>query len=63
MNNLEEQKLVLSRYAVEVHHKSDEIIELEYDRYSFEDVFESITEYYSDKNDEPIDKVIIKVKS
>ncbi|WP_153124651.1 hypothetical protein [Peribacillus tepidiphilus] len=63
VNNLEgDEKMAASEYAIEVHHKSDEVIELNCVQYSFEDVFEYIKEYYSDKNDVPVDKIVIRVK-
>ncbi len=63
INNLNgDEKMAATEYVIEVHHKSDEVIELSCVQYSYEDVFEYIKEYYEDKNDESVDKVIIKVK-
>lgn len=63
MNNLDnDQKMAASEYKIEVHHKSKEVVELNCTQYSFEDVFEFIKEYYSDKSDEPINKVVIQVQ-
>lgn len=63
MNNLESgEKMALSEYYIQVHHKSDEIIELTTNQYSFEDAFGWINEYYENRNNESIEKVIVQVK-
>lgn len=56
------EKLAATNYAIEVHHKDGEVVELERVQYSYQDVFESISEYYADKNDGPVDKIVIQVK-
>lgn len=56
------EKMAATEYGVEVHHKSDEVIELTFTQYSYAEVFDAIKEYYTDKNDNSVEKVIIKVK-
>ena len=62
MNSLDnDEKMAATEYGIEVHHENGEVIELTSVNYAFQDVFEYISEYYENKNDTAINKVIIKV--
>lgn len=64
INNLQnDEKIAASDYSIEIHHKTGKVIELECVQYSYEDVFEYIKEYYADKNEQAIDKIVINVKN
>ncbi len=55
-------KMAATEYGVEIYHKNDEVIELTFTQYSYSEVFDAIKEYYTDKNDNSVEKVIIEVK-
>lgn len=56
------EKMAATEYKISVHHQDGEVIELSCTNYSYSDVFQYIQEYYSDKNDSPVQKIEIKVK-
>ena len=63
INNLEsEEKMAATEYEIEVHHDDGEVIELSCVRYAYVDVFEYISDYYENKNDKSVQKILIQAK-
>lgn len=55
------EKIALSEFSIDVHHKSGSVINLTCNNYTYEDVFEYIKEQYEFDLDY-IEEITIKVK-
>ncbi|MFE4038240.1 hypothetical protein [Priestia sp. YIM B13489] len=61
MNPSDDEKVALSEFSINVHHKSGRVINLTCNNYTYDDVFEYIKEQYEFDLDY-IEEITIKVK-